>query len=139
LAAFSRYPSLPGGHGHSVKTDRYRYTRWKDGQGQQIGRMLFDHQTDPDENVNIVEAPARSCTSAPSCRELLSGNDVETVRVPPCYGAMVVLDHKRPVIGGGGPPLLQGDETETGARLVATVDLGVPPVTDRLPDVLVGP
>jgi len=49
-AAFSYYRS-----GNSMKTDQYRYTEWTDKQGKQVARMLFDHQADPHENVNIAE------------------------------------------------------------------------------------
>ncbi len=38
----------------AVKTDRYLYTEWKKG-SKVIHRMLFDHKTDPLENVNIAE------------------------------------------------------------------------------------
>jgi arylsulfatase A-like enzyme len=46
-AAFSRYHG-----GESVKTDRYRYTEWKTG-----AHMLYDHEKDPAENVNIADNP----------------------------------------------------------------------------------
>jgi iduronate 2-sulfatase len=46
-AAFSRYHG-----GESVKTDRYRYTEWKTG-----AHMLYDHEKDPAENVNIADHP----------------------------------------------------------------------------------
>lgn len=46
-AVFARW-----GDGRSVKTDRYQYTEWPDGR-----RMLFDHQEDPEENVNIAGSP----------------------------------------------------------------------------------
>lgn len=36
----------------SVRTDRYRYTEWKNG-----ARMLYDFKNDPNENVNISEVP----------------------------------------------------------------------------------
>lgn len=45
------------GKGESIKTDRYLYTEWYNKQGEQYGRMLYDHSTDPDENVNISEMP----------------------------------------------------------------------------------
>jgi arylsulfatase A-like enzyme len=48
-AVFSRYVA-----GDSVRTDRYLYTEWTDAQGQVAARMLYDHQTDPDENVNLA-------------------------------------------------------------------------------------
>jgi len=44
--------------GFTVKTDRYRYTEWiKTGSGELMARDLFDHDNDPDENVNISVNP----------------------------------------------------------------------------------
>jgi len=41
--------------GYSVRTDRYRYTEWgKDGKQ---GVEIYDHQNDPQENVNIASFP----------------------------------------------------------------------------------
>lgn len=59
-AAFSRYFD-----GDSIRTDRYRYTAWtryssKPGDPYRVeryARMLYDHETDPHENVNIAELP----------------------------------------------------------------------------------
>ena len=49
-AAFSRFHS-----GDSIRTGRYLYTEWHDEAGRQTARMLYDHNTDPDENENIAE------------------------------------------------------------------------------------
>lgn len=46
-AIFGRYHG-----GESVRTDRYQYSEWTSG-----ARMLYDHTTDPAENVNIAEDP----------------------------------------------------------------------------------
>jgi len=51
-AIFSRYMN-----GDSVRTDRHLYTEWHNKRGQFYGRMLYDHQTDPKENVNVSERP----------------------------------------------------------------------------------
>jgi len=51
-AAFSRWET-----GDSIRTDRYRYTEWTDDDGKRVNRMLYDHQLDPMENVNIAELP----------------------------------------------------------------------------------
>jgi arylsulfatase A-like enzyme len=51
-AVFSRYFK-----GDSVKTDRYRYTQWRDKKDKIYARMLYDHSVDPAENVNIAERP----------------------------------------------------------------------------------
>ncbi len=48
-AVYSRYFN-----GTSVRTDRYRYTRWRRNRTQ-YARMLYDHKRDPGENVNIAE------------------------------------------------------------------------------------
>ena len=49
-AVFSRF-----GRGDSVRTDRYLYTEWTDSDGKLISRMMYDHDADPGENVNISE------------------------------------------------------------------------------------
>jgi len=51
-AVFSRYF-----RGDSVKTDRYRYTEWRDKKDKVYARMLYDHSVDWVENVNISERP----------------------------------------------------------------------------------
>ena len=50
--AFSRH-----GKGDSIRTDRFRYSEYRDGKGKLTGRMLYDHQEDPLENENIVDSP----------------------------------------------------------------------------------
>ncbi len=51
-AVFSRYYN-----GDSIKTDRYRYTEWTRDNGIEYARMLYDHNIDPMENINIAELP----------------------------------------------------------------------------------
>ena len=51
-AAIGRY-----GSGETIRTARYRYTEYLDNRGQITARMLYDHQADPDETVNIAEHP----------------------------------------------------------------------------------
>ncbi|MCK5331302.1 MAG: DUF4976 domain-containing protein, partial [Candidatus Marinimicrobia bacterium] len=51
-AVFSRYKE-----GDSIKTDRYRYTEWTNGDGEVYARMLYDHQNDLMENINIADLP----------------------------------------------------------------------------------
>ncbi|MBZ0255506.1 sulfatase [bacterium] len=50
-AVYSRFHA-----GDSVRTDRYLYTEWTRN-GSMYARMLYDHKTDPDENVNIAGRP----------------------------------------------------------------------------------
>ncbi|MBN1482221.1 DUF4976 domain-containing protein [candidate division KSB1 bacterium] len=41
--------------GATVKTERYAYTEWTHDNGEVYAKMLYDHRTDPNENVNIVD------------------------------------------------------------------------------------
>ena len=56
-AAFSQYPRGKV-MGHSMRTDRYRYTEWRPSAGgQPVAVELYDHVTDPQENVNLAGRP----------------------------------------------------------------------------------
>ena len=54
--------------GRSVRTDRWRYTEWDDGER---GVELYDHQDDPRELVNLAEQPELAATRQ-SLRKLLA-------------------------------------------------------------------
>jgi arylsulfatase A-like enzyme len=56
-AAFSQYPR---GRvmGHTMRTDRYRLTRWLGKDGAVAGTELYDHEKDPHENVNVADDAA---------------------------------------------------------------------------------
>lgn len=61
-AAFSQYPRNPQGKqlmGYSMRTDRYRFTRWvyRSDPSKVDAVELYDHRTDPQENVNIANDP----------------------------------------------------------------------------------
>jgi arylsulfatase A-like enzyme len=61
-AAFSQYPRDKGRQklmGYSMRTERYRFTRWvqRDDPTQVDAVELYDHQSDPQENVNIAADP----------------------------------------------------------------------------------
>jgi len=47
---FSRYKD-----GESIRTERYLYTEYLDNNGKVYAKMLYNHQNDPDENINIVD------------------------------------------------------------------------------------
>ena len=52
-AAFSQYPR-DGVMGHSMRTDRYRYTEWAKPGEDPDGVELYDHDTDPHESRNVA-------------------------------------------------------------------------------------
>ena len=47
--AISRYRT-----GDSIRTDRFRYTKYSRPSGQALGQMLYDHKTDHVENTNVA-------------------------------------------------------------------------------------
>lgn len=59
--ALSQYPR---GNimGYSLRTDRYRFTRWQERKdpGKVVALELYDHKVDPAENVNLAGDPARA-------------------------------------------------------------------------------
>ncbi|HUT95592.1 MAG TPA: sulfatase [Thermoguttaceae bacterium] len=55
-AAFSQYPRRKV-MGHSMRTDRYRYTEWAVPGQKPVAVELYDHRTDPQENVNVAGRP----------------------------------------------------------------------------------
>jgi iduronate 2-sulfatase len=64
-AAFSQYPRQAAGQrlmGYSMRTDRYRFTRWveRDNPDRFVAAELYDHRTDPQENQNIADDPANA-------------------------------------------------------------------------------
>lgn len=61
-AAFSQYPRKVGQQnlmGYTLRTDRYRFTRWvhRSDQAKVEAMELYDHQTDPQENTNVANDP----------------------------------------------------------------------------------
>ena len=54
-AAFSQYPNRSH-TGRSIRTDRYRFTRWT--RSDHLGGLeLYDHKSDPQENINVANRP----------------------------------------------------------------------------------
>jgi iduronate 2-sulfatase len=61
-AAFSQYlrPGKEGIMGRSVRTTEWRYTEWKDREGNDMGVELYDEKNDPQENTNIASDAANA-------------------------------------------------------------------------------
>jgi iduronate 2-sulfatase len=51
------YGKVARGMGHSMRTDRYRFTEWIVPATEFRAYELYDHHTDPDENANQALAP----------------------------------------------------------------------------------
>jgi len=71
-AAFSQYPRGQA-MGYTLRTDRYRYTEWAKRGEPPVGVELYDHQTDPGENVNIAGRPENKDTVAKLSEMLRKG------------------------------------------------------------------
>lgn len=77
-AAFSQYPREVGGQqlmGYSMRTDRYRFTRWVERKNHNRVRALelYDHQTDPEENMNVADDADRQKLIEQLTKQLLEG------------------------------------------------------------------
>lgn len=75
-AAFTQHPrpayftGAPDVMGRSVRTNRYRYTEWRNFKtGEVVASELYDHEKDPLETVNVVAAAA-SAAALTECRRL---------------------------------------------------------------------
>ncbi|MBN2021682.1 MAG: sulfatase [Pirellulales bacterium] len=71
-AAFSQYPRAGARMGHTMRTDRYRYTEWRRGD-KIVARELYDYQTDPEGNVNVARDPDNKELVAGLSRQLAAG------------------------------------------------------------------
>ena len=61
----------PEAMGYSLRTDRYRYTQWRDFQtGKVIAEELYDHQHDPDETENVAGRKENADTIAELAEQL---------------------------------------------------------------------
>ena len=67
-AAFTQIRRGPKVSGYSVRTDRWRYTTWNDGQN---GEQLFDMRADPGELVNLAADP-RHASALKELRRLVA-------------------------------------------------------------------
>lgn len=62
------------GKGDTIKADlnegSFRFSEYSDGRGHVTGQMMYDHQSDPDENTNIVEESSRRDVAGQLARSL---------------------------------------------------------------------
>ncbi|MBT3291535.1 MAG: sulfatase [Victivallales bacterium] len=71
-AAFSLYPRGRT-MGWSMRTAKYRYTEWGHLKQKPEFRELYDHDADPDENVNLANLPEHADTTAKLSEQLHKG------------------------------------------------------------------
>jgi len=50
-------------NGDTIRTDRFRFSEYTGKDGKFSSRMLYDHQQDPGENVNISELDGQAGTA----------------------------------------------------------------------------
>lgn len=71
--------------GYALRTDRYRYVEWYDWDkdnkkaGKYITAELFDHQTDPNESVNIANKPTNKKLVAELSKQLRADKKYTTL------------------------------------------------------------
>ncbi len=71
-AVFSQYPR-GGVMGYSMRTDRYRLTRWLTREGREAAREMYDHQNDPQENVNVADRPENKAVVEELTKQMQAG------------------------------------------------------------------
>ena len=65
--------------GYAIRTDRYRYVEWYNWIKEEnkaealLCRELFDHQTDPQENINLAADPAFQAIAESLSQQLQMG------------------------------------------------------------------
>ena len=60
-------------NGDTIRTDRFRFTEYTEGKGTFISRMLYEHESDPGENVNVSERSENQETKRRLANELHEG------------------------------------------------------------------
>ena len=71
-AAYSQFHRA-GYQGRSIRTERFRYTEWRQAKtGKIAGRELYDHANDPLENTNVIGDPRFAADIASLARRLQS-------------------------------------------------------------------
>ena len=45
---------MKNGKGYTIQTQEYSYTEFIDGNNETFASMLYDHRTDGDENINVI-------------------------------------------------------------------------------------
>jgi hypothetical protein len=77
------HPALTtyGYNNHAVRTDRYRYIRYADGSEE-----LYDHETDPNEWINLAGKREYRALEAQLAKEMPTENAADLARRPTRIG-----------------------------------------------------
>lgn len=59
--------------GYSMRTDRYRLTRWLKPDGSEVAAELYDHENDPQENENIAGSPENASLVEELTKQMQAG------------------------------------------------------------------
>lgn len=62
-------------NGDTIRTDAFRFTEYTDRKGKRISSMLYDHNADPGENVNVVAGHKERASSMAVNLHKLMGRD----------------------------------------------------------------
>lgn len=65
-------------NGDTIRTDQFRFTEYTDAKGNSLAQMLYDHTSDPRENINVVGLPIREDVSRKLLQQLHNemGHDI---------------------------------------------------------------
>ncbi len=70
--------------GYSLRTDRWRYTQWRDFKtGKRLASELYDHSSDPDETVNLAGRGEHAATMAGLAKRLAAMVDRKPAQAQP--------------------------------------------------------
>ena len=78
LLPLMKNPSAPGKgfavgrfqKGETIRSEHFRFSEYFSEMGEALGRMLYDHREDPDENVNVSERPSQAGSVSELMEEL---------------------------------------------------------------------
>ena len=66
-------------NGDTIRTSAFRFTEYTDKKGRRTSQMLYDHETDPHENVNVALGRKESASSLSENLHKLMGRDGDIV------------------------------------------------------------
>ena len=74
-AAVGRYRN-----GDTIRTDKFRFTEYRDPKAKTTSRMLYDHSNDPGENINVSKKQPDTISDLASQLKRLKGRDRKQVK-----------------------------------------------------------